>query len=379
MNDIIEFLKEKETKMLELLKELVELESPSLDKEMTDHVGTWLAEQFKKLTGGTVEVIHNDQYGNHLRGEWGEGKDQLLLLTHFDTVWPKGTLERKPFRIEDGKAYGPGVFDMKGGIIQGLFAIHSLQQLGKKLNKKVVFLFTSDEEIGSLTSRSLIEQEAAKSERVFVLEPAMSTEGALKTARKGVGMFHLTVTGIPAHSGVDPEKGVSAIGEIAEHIRYLHSLTDLAIGTTVNVGTIQGGTTSNVMAAKAVAEVDLRVKTQDEFDRIIPLITQLTPYNDKAKVEITGGINRPPLERNEGVISMFQKAQKVAKEYLGLELIEKETGGGSDGNFTGPIAPTLDGLGPVGDGAHAEHEHLIIEDMPIRSALVALLLMEYGK
>jgi glutamate carboxypeptidase len=379
MTDIVEFLKKQETKMIELLKEIVELESPSLDKEMTDHVGNWLVEQFKSLTGGKIDIIPNEQYGNHLRGEWGEGKDQLLLLAHFDTVWPKGTLKQKPFRIENGQAYGPGVFDMKGGIIQGLFALHSLQQLGKKLNKKVVFLFTSDEEIGSPTSRSLIEQEAAKSERVFVLEPAMSVEGALKTARKGVGMFHLKVTGVPAHSGVDPEKGVSAIGEIAEHIKYLHSLTDLSIGTTVNVGTIQGGTTSNVVAAKAVAEVDLRVKTQDEFDRIIPLIKQIRPYNNKAKVEITGGINRPPLERNEGVISMFQKAQMVAKEHLGLDLTEKETGGGSDGNFTGPIAPTLDGLGPVGDGAHAEHEHLIVKELPVRSALVAILLMEYGK
>jgi glutamate carboxypeptidase len=379
MNDIVEFLKEQETIMIELLKVLVEMESPSLDKEMTDQVGRWLAEQFERLTGGKIESIPNDKYGNHLRGEWGDGKEQLLVLTHFDTVWPKGTIRNKPFRIEDGKAYGPGVFDMKGGIIQGLFALHSLQQLGKKLNKKVVFLFTSDEEIGSVTSRSLIEQEAAKSEHVFVLEPAMSAEGALKTARKGVGMFHLTVTGVPAHSGVDPEKGVSAIGEIAEQIRYLHSLTDLAIGTTVNVGTIHGGTTSNVVAAKAVAEVDLRVKTQDEFDRIIPLIKQLTPVNEKAKVEITGGINRPPLERSEGVISMFHQAQKVAKEHLGLELTEKETGGGSDGNFTGPIAPTLDGLGPVGDGAHAEHEHLVVKEMPVRSALVAMLLMEYGK
>lgn len=379
MQDIVQFLKEKESEMTVLLQEIVEHESPSLDKEMNDRLGDWIAEQFIRLTNGKTEKIVNDLYGNHIRAEWGKGEDQLLLSAHFDTVWPKGTLARKPFKIEDGKAFGPGVFDMKGGIIQGLFALHALHSLGKKLNKKIVFLFTSDEEIGSLTSQALIEKEAARSERVFILEPAMSSEGALKTSRKGVGMFHLSITGIPAHSGVDPEKGVSAIGEIAEQIRYLHSLTDLSIGTTVNVGTIQGGTTSNVMAAHAEAEIDLRVKTQEEFDRIIPLITNIKPYNVRAKVEITGGINRPPLERTERVISMFLKAKNLAKEQLGFDLSEKETGGGSDGNFTGPIAPTLDGLGAVGDGAHAEHEHLIVSEMPIRSALVALLLMEYGQ
>jgi glutamate carboxypeptidase len=379
MQEVVDFLKNKQEEMVGLLKEIVEHESPSLDKELTDVMGNWIAEQFTRLTGGTVEKIYNEQYGNHIRGEWGEGEGQILLSAHFDTVWPKGTLERKPFQIEDGKAYGPGVFDMKGGIIQGLFALHALQTLGKKLNKKVVFLFTSDEEIGSLTSQALIEKEAAKSERVFVLEPGMSTEGALKTSRKGVGMFQLSVTGIPAHSGIDPEKGVSAIGELAEQIRYLHSLTDLTIGTTVNVGTVLGGTASNVMAANAVAEIDLRVKTQDEFDRVIPLITELKPFNERARVEVTGGINRPPLERTERVVSMFQTAQSLAEEHLGFELFEKETGGGSDGNFTGPIAPTLDGLGAVGDGAHAEHEHLVVSEMPGRSALVAMLLIEFGQ
>jgi glutamate carboxypeptidase len=377
--DVVGFINDKKEEMVQLLKEIVERESPSTNKELTDALGSWLAEQFSRLTKGEVTKIENDQYGHHYRAEWGEGKEQLLLLAHFDTVWPEGTIDSKPFRIEDGKAYGPGVFDMKGGIVQGLFALHALEELGKKLNKKIVFLFTSDEEIGSPTSQELIEKEAAGSDRVFVLEPAMGVEGAIKTSRKGVGIFQLQVEGKPAHSGIDPEKGVSAIGELAHQINYLHGLTDLSLGTTVNVGTIQGGTTSNVIAAHAEAEIDLRVKAQSEFDRMIPLIQNLDPINDQTSLEVTGGINRPPLERTEDVQSMYSAARSLSSEYLNIELPEKETGGGSDGNFAAQLAPTLDGLGAVGDGAHANHEHLIVKEMPVRSALLALLLMHYGE
>jgi glutamate carboxypeptidase len=378
LNEIVQFIRGKEEEMVEMLKAIVEHETPSDHKELTDTLGSWIAEQFTRLTSGKTEIIPNDRYGNHIRAEWGEGEEQLLFLAHFDTVWPEGTIKEKPFRIEDGKAYGPGVFDMKGGIVQGLFAVHALQTLGKKLNKKVVFLFNSDEELGSPTSQTLIEEEAAKSSQVFVLEPAMSTEGALKTSRKGVGIFQMEVKGRPAHAGIDPEKGVSAIGEIANQISYLHSLTDLSIGTTVNVGTVSGGTTSNVIAATAVAEIDLRVKVKDEFDRVIPLIENLEPRDGRTHLSIKGGINRPPLERTKEVQSMFQKAKALAKQYLDIDLKEKETGGGSDGNFSARLAPTLDGLGAVGDGAHANHEHLIVREMTVRSALVALLLMEFG-
>jgi glutamate carboxypeptidase len=377
--DVVNFIDGKKEEMVQLLKEIVERESPSTNKELTDALGSWLAQQFTRLTNGNVTKVENDQYGHHYRAEWGEGDDQLLVLAHFDTVWPEGTLESKPFRIEDGKAYGPGVFDMKGGIVQGLFALHALETLGKKVNKKVVFLFTSDEEIGSPSSQELIEKEAAKSERVFVLEPAMGEEGAIKTSRKGVGIFQLQVEGKPAHSGIDPEKGVSAIGELAHQINYLHGLTDFSVGTTVNVGTVKGGTTSNVIAANAEAEIDLRVKTQSEFDRVIPLIQNLDPASEQTNVEVTGGINRPPLERTEDVQSMFSKARSLASEFLDIDLPEKETGGGSDGNFAAQLAPTLDGLGAVGDGAHANHEHLFVKEMPVRSALFALLLMHYGQ
>lgn len=379
MIDIVDFIDGKKEEMLGLLKEIVEKESPSERKELTDSLGSWLAEQFNRLTNGEVTKIENEIYGNHYRAEWGSGEEQLLVLAHFDTVWPEGTLESKPFRIEEGKAYGPGVFDMKGGIVQGLYALHALESLGKKINKKVVFLFTSDEEIGSPTSQALIEKEAERSERVFVLEPAMGLEGAIKTSRKGVGIFQLQVEGKPAHSGIDPEKGISAIGELAHQINYLHGLTDFSVGTTVNVGTIKGGTTSNVIAAHAEAEIDLRVKTQDEFDRVIPMIQNLDPAYEQTNVEVTGGINRPPLERSEDVQSMFSEARRLARENLKIDLPERETGGGSDGNFAARLAPTLDGLGAVGDGAHANHEHLVVKEMPVRSALLALLLMHYGK
>ncbi|RDI45479.1 glutamate carboxypeptidase [Falsibacillus pallidus] len=377
MNELVAFLKDNELNMLNDLRELVEIESPSTNKQLTNRAGDWIQRNFMHLTGGLTEVIAVEEYGNHIRAQWAEGNGQLLILAHFDTVWPEGTLSRMPFRLDDGKVYGPGTFDMKGGIIQGLYALHALSQLGIKLNKKVVWLFTSDEEIGSPSSEKLIEKEAAKSERVFVLEPSM--DGALKTSRKGVGMFKMKVEGIPAHSGVDPEKGVSAIEEMAHQILYLHGLTDLSIGTTVNVGTVHGGTTGNVMAAEANADIDLRVKSKKEFDRLLPLIQQLKPVNPKAKITVEGGINRPTFERTKDTEEMYLTAKKIAQEQLGFTLEERETGGGSDGNFTAPLAPTLDGLGPVGDGAHAEHEHLIWHEMPIRSALLAMLLIAYGK
>lgn len=365
--------------MHQLLQEIVEIESPSYDKELVDKLSEWIARTFEQLTGGKTKTIPNSEYGNHVIGEFGNGNRQLLVLAHFDTVWPKGTLETIPFSIKDGIARGPGIFDMKGGLIQGLFALHALKELGTQLNKKVVCIFDADEEIGNPTSRELIENEAKKSDAVFVLEPAMSPEGSLKTARKGVGIFDIEVTGVPAHSGIDPEKGVSAIEELANQTIYLHSLTNFEKGTTLNVGKVEGGTSSNVIAEKAYAKLDLRVKTKDEFDRIIPLIKQIKTKIKGTEVQIEGGVNRLPLERTAEVEKMFNTAKKLAKEYIGFNLTEKETGGGSDGNLTSPFAPTLDGLGAVGDGAHANHEYLVLEEMPKRSALFAMLLEHYGK
>lgn len=376
MESVVKLLKEKEPEMVKVLKNIVEKESPTQDKKLTNRLGYEIKTLFETYTGGTTSIISNPDHGNHIRGEWGSGEKQILILAHFDTVWPKGTLSKMPCRVKDGKLYGPGAFDMKGGIVQGIFALHALTELDIKLNKKIVFLFTTDEEIGSPTSKAIIEEEAKKSEYVLVLEPAMSKEGAIKTARKGVGRFRLKVKGKPTHAGIDPEKGASAIAEIATQITYLHNLTNFKNGTTVNVGFVSGGTTSNVVAAEAVADIDLRVKTHKELARIIPLIRGICPNLEGTEVLVEGGINRPPLERTERVANLFKIAKSVANEYLNIDLTEKSTGGGSDGNFTAPFAPTLDGLGAVGDGAHAHHEHVIISELPVRSALLSLLLLE---
>lgn len=376
MKGVVTFLAKKENEMVEVLKTIVEKESPSSDKELTDQLGYEIKTLFETYTGGTASIILNHVHGNHIRGEWGNGEQQILILAHFDTVWPRGTLNKMPCKIKDRKLYGPGSFDMKGGIVQGIFALHTLKELNIKVNKKIVFLFTSDEEMGSPTSKAIIEKEAKKSEYVLVLEPAMSKEGAIKTARKGVGRFRLKVKGKPTHAGIDPEKGASAIAEIATQITYLHNLTNFKNGTTVNVGFVRGGTTSNVVAAEAIADIDLRVKTFKELARIIPLIKGIEPNLEGTEVLVEGGINRPPLERTERVANLFNIAKTVAKEYLNIDLTEKSTGGGSDGNFTAPFAATLDGLGAVGDGAHAHHEHVLISELPVRSALLSLLLME---
>lgn len=376
MKVIPKLLGAKQKEMLQLLKEIVEKESPSRDKRLNDQLGVWLAEQFERLTGGEVEVIVNEVYGNIVKGVWGQGEKQILLLSHYDTVWPKGTIQTMPFRIKDGKAYGPGSFDMKSGIIQGLFAVNALRELNVKFVKKIVFLFTSDEELGSPKSRKIIEEEAAKSDAVLVLEPSNNKEGALKTSRKGVAKFHLSIKGRPAHAGIEPEKGISAIEEMAKQIQYLHGLTDMDIGTTINVGIMHGGTTRNVIAGEAQADIDVRVKTQEEFNRVLPLIQHLQPFDERTHLEVKGRITRPPFERTQDTCDLFIKAKRIASEYLNVELTECETGGGSDGSLTSKFVPTLDGLGAVGAGAHADYEHVVIEEMPKRSALLAMLLIE---
>lgn len=375
MQSIVEFLQNKQGEMLDTLQQLVKKESPSLDKELNDQLADFIARLFEKLTGGKAAIIPNDQYGDHIRGEFGTGEEQILLVGHYDTVWQKGDiLDQIPFRIEGDLAYGPGIFDMKGGLVQGLYALHALKETSKRLKKKVVFLITSDEELGSPSSRKLIEDEAKRSKYVFVLEPSL--QGALKTARKGVGIFKLQIKGKAAHAGVEPEKGISAILELSKQVVYLHGLTDYMKGTTVNVNKVSGGTTINVIAAEAEADIDLRVKSQAEFDRIIPLIQNLKPNLRGVEIKVDGGVNRPPLERTTQVMTLYNTAKKLAKDHLGMTLQERETGGGSDGNFTAPFAPTLDGLGAAGDEAHALNEHIIISEMPKRSALVALLLKE---
>jgi len=360
--------------MVELLRRLVAIESPSTDKAAVDRLGELLALSFEQV-GATVERRRTSDYGDHLRAEFGRGeRDPLLVLGHMDTVWDLGTLRDMPFRVEEGRAFGPGVFDMKGGLVQLVFALKALGELGSSGGVRVVALINSDEEVGSPSSRELIEEEARRSRAVFVLEPSLPPDGKLKTFRKGVGVFQLSIRGRAAHAGLDPEKGVSAVEELARQIQTLHQFNDLGRGITVNVGVAHGGTRVNVIAAEAFAEIDLRVATVSDARRLEEKILGLKPFLRGAEVRVSGGIDRPPLERTEAVVLLFEHARRLAQE-LGFQLGEGPAGGGSDGNLTAALGiPTLDGLGAVGDGAHAPSEQLILAELPRRSALLARLM-----
>jgi glutamate carboxypeptidase len=357
------------------LRAFVEIESPSDDKSKTDQFADFIVTFVGSRLGGRVEIINQSKYGNHVRVELGpqNGERPILMLGHFDTVWPAGTLDTMPFHIDGVNAYGPGILDMKSGLVLGINALAALQE-EKELRAPIVFLFTSDEELGSPSSRSLIEAEAARSRAALVLEPAAA--GALKTARKGVGIFRVDVEGLAAHAGSNPELGVSAIDEMARVILDLHGLTDAATGTTVNVGVVKGGTRQNVTAAAATAEVDLRVTTADNAQRLEARILGLEPHNPKARIVVTGGMNRPPMERTPGVAALYEMAKGIAHE-LGFELREASVGGASDANFVTPFGiPVVDGLGGVGDGGHANNEHVEVASLPVRAALIAGLIRE---
>ena len=373
--DLIEYFTTKTDDIVGLLRQIVELESPTHDKPAVDQLGTFLEEQLAGL-GAQVERVPQPAYGDHLIARLPGPSDQppALLLAHMDTVWPVGTLATMPWREKDGMVYGPGAFDMKGGIAIGLFALRAISDLGLKLTRPVVWLFNSDEEIGSPTSRPFIEEEARRSAYAMVLEPAVPPDGALKTSRKGVARFNIRVTGKAAHAGAAPEEGVSAIEELARLILELHALTDHQTGTTVNVGVIEGGTRSNVVAAEARAEVDLRVANSKDGERLVAMIYDLRAQLPGTQVNVTGGMNRPPMERTPAIAALFERARHIAAE-LDLTLTETGTGGGSDGNFTAALGvPTLDGLGAVGDGGHALHEQVIVASLPQRAALLAALL-----
>lgn len=364
------------------IEALARIESPSHDKAAVDRCGAELARRLQEI-GGKVTLIPSD-VGDHVRAEFGGGdtpggadapddREQVLLLGHFDTVWPIGTLERMPIVQKDGRLHGPGTFDMKAGISIAMLAARALLAIAPRLPIRVVMLWTTDEEVGSRTGRPLLEAEARRSKAVFVLEPSLPG-GAVKTSRKGVGEFTLEVGGVAAHAGIDPGKGVSAVHELAQMVNALAPLNDLARGTSVNVGVFEGGTRSNVIAERARAIVDVRVPSADERRRVDAFVRALQPKNPRATLAISGGIDRPPLERTDAVVRLYELAREVAKG-LGQELAEGGTGGGSDGNFTAAIGvPTLDGLGAIGDGAHAVHEHVDIASLSWRTALVAGLI-----
>lgn len=370
---VLEHLKGYQEQMIDLLEVFTNTDSPSTDKAHMDKFAGLVARKWEEL-GAEVTILEQAKQGNHVKAEWGQGDENILLLCHMDTVWDVGETKKRPFRVEDGKAYGPGVYDMKAGIVQAIFAVKTLQDLGLAPGKRIVVLHNSDEEIGSPWSRPVIEEEARKAAAVLVLEPT-ALGGSLKTWRKGVGSFTVSIKGRAAHAGADYEKGVSAITEAAHQILRLHGFTDLDAGTTVNVGVINAGTRPNVIAEQATLQVDLRVKTMDAANQVIPKILGLEPVHPEITLEVKGELNRPPMERTEGNLRLFRLAQEIGRE-MGLELTESGTGGGSDGNFTSALGiPTLDGLGAVGDGAHALTEHVILSSLPERAAIVAGLLL----
>jgi len=359
--------------VLETTRALACLESPTSDKMAVDRCGEELALRLRAI-GGAVTRLRQSDVGDHLRAEFGSGASQVLLIGHFDTVWPLGQIERMPVEIRDGCLFGPGVLDMKGGIALGMLAVRALTEVAP-LADRLVMLWTTDEERGSGTSRSAIEEEARRSRAVFVLEPAL-VGGGVKTTRKGCGEFHLTVHGVAAHAGVDPDKGASAVHELAYQIVDLQRVRDMAPGVSLNIGMINGGTRPNVVAEEAHATIDVRVTTSEEATRVAAAVRQRVPTIPGTRVEVTGGFDRPPLERTDAVARLYDSARGIAAR-LGYDLQEGGTGGGSDGNFTAALGiPTLDGLGAVGAGPHALHEHIEVDGLSWRAALLAGLIAE---
>ena len=372
--DVLDWLTQRQPEMVASVHEMVGRESPTQNKPACDALCSYLAGEFECL-GGRVRIHRQRSAGDHLQVNFtgGKGREPVLLLGHFDTVYDMGTLETMPWREEKGRLYGPGVFDMKSGIAQMMFALWASREIRGGLPRPVTVLLVSDEEGGSESSRALTEKIARQCSAVLVCEPS-GPGGALKTARKGVGSFLMKITGQAAHSGLDFEKGQSAILELAHQIQAISRLTDLRRGVTLNVGVVRGGTRTNVIAAEATAGVDLRIARKADGAVMERKVRGLRPVNPKCRIEIEGGINRPPMERTKQVVALFELARKIARE-LGFSLAEIAVGGGSDGNFTGGIGiPTLDGLGGVGEGAHATHESIVAAELPRRAALLAGLI-----
>ncbi|HSL45667.1 MAG TPA: M20 family metallopeptidase [Anaerolineales bacterium] len=361
-----------------LLKLLVETESPSHDKAAVDRVSLIVAEEARNL-GAQVDIIPNKETGDHVLAHFGRGEAEtairpVLLLCHMDTVFPLGTIHKFPYGEADGKIVGPGTLDMKAGIVIALAAIEGAQKSG--LSRPITLLCTSDEEIGSHTSREHIERLAKESALVLVLEGGL-VDGALKTWRKGVGEFWVRTKGRAAHSGGDHAQGRNAIEEMAHHVIAIQKLTDYSKQTTLNVGVIQGGTVSNVVPEEALIQVDVRVMQPGEWERLQMEMSKLKPVLDGTSINVTGGLNRPPMPFDETMKATFEKARSIAAQ-VGMDLKAGGTGGASDGNFVAPLGvPVLDGLGAVGDGYHSDREYIFADSMEERTKLVAALLREW--
>jgi glutamate carboxypeptidase len=376
MRSLLDWLRPRERAMTKLLGQFVRAESPSFDKAAVDRFGRIISREWKKR-GARVTFLRQRERGDHLRVELRprrtRGKSQILVLGHLDTVYDAGTITRMPFRAARGHAWGPGALDMKGGLVIALYAFDALAAAGRMPEKRIVFLWTSDEEIGSGSSRATIEREAARSDAVLVLEPAAGLDGRVKTGRKGVGEIEIIATGRAAHAGLNPEDGINAIEEVALQIVRISRWNQPRRGVSVNAGVIEGGTRTNVIAERARVLVDLRAASVGDMRELERKFRSLRPILPGAKLEIRGGFNRPPMERKRAA-ALYAKARALAKE-MGVTLGEAFVGGGSDGNFTAALGvTTLDGLGAVGENAHSPSENIVIRALPERAALLAGLL-----
>jgi len=375
MRALLAGARRKQPALLELIQKLVHVESPSDDKAAVDACVALAASHAKSL-GGRVKLHRQRVFGDLLEARFGPkpkrgSQKPILLLGHLDTVWPLGTLKTMPCRVAEGRLWGPGTLDMKAGVAMALTAIEMLSE-ANLLQREIILLLNSDEEIGSPISRPITESLAAECSAVYVLEPAQGL--AYKTARKGTGNWRIDVTGIAAHAGVDFEKGASAIREMARIVEKVSGFTDLKRGLTVSIGLVGGGSKTNVIPAEAWAEVDVRIARKADGSRIERKFAALKPDDKRCTLALTGGINRPPMERTRGTVSLYRRAHALAQE-LGFSLPEAATGGASDGNFTSALGiPTLDGMGAVGEGAHARHESIVLEHLAPRTALLSAML-----
>lgn len=375
MDPILAHVRSKQNELIAFLRQLVECESPSEDAAAIDRFADLFADSVSGLA--RCRTVSGGRYGRHLLCEFnlpGRRKSgQVLALGHSDTVWPMGTLKSMPWREEKGRLWGPGVLDMKSGLAFFVFAMRAVRDLDIQVSRKVVLQLNSDEEVGSHSSRGLTEKNAMASEAVLVLEPGTGLDGRLKTARKGVGGYIIEVHGVSSHAGVDFAAGANAIIELARQIERIHSFVNFKRGVTVNVGVVQGGTRTNVVPAWAEARVDYRIPRLKDYEALDRKFRALRPLDKRCRVQVTGELNRPPMERSAGVVRLFRAALKAGTE-LGAHVLESSTGGGSDGNFTAALGiPTLDGLGGVGEGAHAVHESILTDRIADRTALLAKL------
>jgi glutamate carboxypeptidase len=377
VNGLISACLQSEDQIVEIARDLVAAESPSTDRDALERCATVLAGRLTDA-GASIERVTAKSTAAHVLAEWRGAGPRVLLVGHFDTVWPVGQLARMPLEVKDGKLFGPGVLDMKAGLAIGITAARLVSsQMPEAMRPAIRLVATTDEEVGSATSRALIETLARESAAVLVLEPALPG-GAVKTARKGVGEFELVAEGISSHAGADPGAGASAVHEIARQITRLAELNDPRRGLTVNIGVVDGGTRSNVVAERARASIDVRIARIEDATAIEQALASLSPVDSRVRLTVTGRINRPPMERTAGVARLYEIARSVAAD-LGRSLAEGATGGASDGNFTAALGvPTLDGLGAVGEGPHALHEHVVIKELGPRAALVAGLLARLG-